>query len=195
MIGRGEIIERIKQFLKPKPELDLEEFYVLADELKQELVDELKELVKPTPPMAPPVVKVPEVKVPPVKVELERPPLERPIRTFSQSNVEVDGTSEFFKVEGTGELIFFTIISTSDDYRVKVVLDNASPPSYDNKTYSEYTLTADADPHLSADDDVIEGETIYKVTIKKLPFRRNCAGYISASEGFFRIIEAQLSVI
>lgn len=191
----GEIIERVKRFLKPEPELELEELFILMNELKDELVDELKELVRAQPTISIPEIAPPTVEIPPVKVEIERPPLERPIRTFSQNDIEISGTHEFFKVEGIGELVFFTVISPSENFRVKIVIDNLTPPSYNNKTYSEYTLTAGTDPHLSADDDVIEGETIYKVTIKKLPFFRNVSGYVTTTEPtVFKIIEAQVAV-
>lgn len=193
---KGDLLKKFKEFLFPE-EREIREIVELVelDDLVtdvQEIKKLLEGLARPTVPVE---IEVPPVEVPPVKVELERPPLERPIRTFSQSNVEVGGTLEFFKVEGVGELIFFTVISLSENFRVKIVIDNSTPPSYDNKTYSEYTLTSGTDPHLTADDDVIESETIYKVTIKKLPFFRNVAGYVSTTEPVtFKVIEAQVAV-
>jgi len=188
---KGAIIEKVKEFLKPKPEIDLEEFFVLANELKQELIDELRELTKPTVP----AVEVPPIEIPPLKVELERPPLERPVRTFSQRNVTVNGSLKFFEVKGVGELIFFTAIATSENFRMGISLDGSTPPSYNNKTFEEYTLTAGTDPHLSADDDVVDDVPVYKVTIKGLPFLRSVEGHIKTSEAVeFLIIEAQVAV-
>lgn len=188
---KGLILEKVKEFLKPRPELDLEEFFVLASELKQELIDELRELTRPTIP----AVEVPPIEVPPLKVELERPPLERPVRTFSQRNVTVNGSLKFFDVTGVGELIFFTAISKSENFRMGISLDGSAPSSYNNKTFTEYTLTAGIDPHLSADDDVIDDVPVYKVTIKSLPFFRSVEGHIITDEAVeFLIIEAQVAV-
>lgn len=191
---RDKVIKRIRSILGTDKETDEELLIIFLDEFKNEFKETLERLQQPVT-LPTPEIK-PEIEIPPIKVELEKPPLERPIRTFSRTDVVINGTEKFFKVDGAGELIFFTIVSTSENYSVKVEVDNITPPSYNNKTYSQYTLTAEADPHLSADDDVIDGETVYKTTIKKLPFRKSCAGYVVTSEAVtFKVIEAQLAII
>lgn len=157
-----------------KPTFELEELLVLMEEFKGELVRELRPTVTSPPPAVAEIVKV---EVPRVEVETE--PLPRPFHSYGSDDILVKKPTKLFSVNGEGLLETFFVVCSKPDFKVKLVVDGVSPVAYNDRTFDEYVLISSDDAHVSADSDVVGGETVYKVSIDEIPFWKNCAGYVS----------------